>query len=94
MHISVDVPDELAPVLVRPGQDLASAALEGLGIEAYRQRRISAYQLRTLLGIPSRWDLDAFLKDRGVESYSSEDFEHDWATIQAAQEKRKTDAPA
>ena len=82
MQISVEIPDELAASLARSGQDPSRAALEALGLEAYRQRRISAYQLRTLLGLRSRWDLDAFLKERQVESYTADDFEHDLATLE------------
>jgi len=51
MQISVEIPDELAASLAAPGQDPSRAALEALALEAYRQRRISAYQLRMLLGI-------------------------------------------
>jgi hypothetical protein len=68
---------ELAPA----GQDPGRAALEALGLEAYRQGRISAYQLRMLLGLSSRWKLDAFLKGHQVETYTAEDFDHDLATI-------------
>ncbi len=93
MHISLDIPDELASSLA-PGQDPARAALEALGLEAYRQRRLSAYQLRTLLGIPSRWDLDAFLKERQVESYTAEDFDHDLATIRRIEEIRNVERRA
>jgi len=63
MQITLEIPDDLASPITPAGQDPARAALEALGLEAYRQRRISAYQLRTLLGIRSRWDLDAFLKE-------------------------------
>jgi hypothetical protein len=91
MYISVEIPDELVASLSPPGQDPSRAALEALGLEAYRQRRISAYQLRTLLGIRSRWDLDEFLKERHVETYTAEDFEHDLATIQ---EVRKAERQA
>jgi hypothetical protein len=77
MQISVEVPDELVASLTPSGQDPSRAVLEVVGLEAFRQRRISAYQLRRLLGVPSRWDLDAFLKERRVESYTAEDCEHD-----------------
>jgi hypothetical protein len=43
MQISIEIPDELAASLARSGQDPSRAALEALGLEAYRQRRISAY---------------------------------------------------
>jgi len=94
MHVSLDIPDELATALTTPGQDPARAALEAWGLEAYRQRRLSAFQLRTLLGIPSRWDLDGFLKEHKVETYTVEEWEKDWATIQEFPEKQKLDRPA
>ena len=82
MQVCVEIPDELAASLAPSGQDPSRAVLEAVGLEAFRQRRISAYQLRRLLDIPSRWDLDAFLKERQVESYTAEDFEHDLATLE------------
>ena len=94
MRVTVEIPDDLAASLVPPGQDPSRAALEALGLEGYRQRRISAYQLRTLLGIPSRWDLDALLKEHRVETYTAEDFEHDLATIRHIDEMRKAERRA
>jgi Uncharacterised protein family (UPF0175) len=94
MQITLDIPDDLAAALTPPGQDPSRAALEALGLEAYRQRRISGYQLRILLGLPSRWDLHALLKERRIETYTVEDFEKDWATIQESRKKQKTDIPA
>jgi hypothetical protein len=93
MRITLDVPDELAGSLA-PGQDPSRAALEALGLEAYRQRRISGYQLRTLLGLPSRWDLHALLKEHQIDMYTVEDFEKDWTTIQEFRKKREGDIPA
>jgi hypothetical protein len=87
----VEIPDELIGALAAPGQDPTRVAIEALGLEAYRQRRISAYPLRTLLGIPSRFELDAFFKERQVEIYGIEDFEHDLATIRHAEEVRRTE---
>ena len=91
MQITLEIPDELADTIGASREDLSRAALEALGLEAYRQRRISAYQLRNMLGIPSRFDLDAFLKEHKVETYTMEDFEQDWATIMA---DRKAKHPA
>jgi hypothetical protein len=94
MQITLDIPDELAALLIGPGDDPGRAALEAWGLEAYRQRRLSGYQLRKLLGLPSRWDLDGFLKEHRVEKYTVEDWEKDWATIQEFREKRKLDRSA
>ena len=94
MQITLNIPDDLASALAPASQEPARAALEALGLGAYRQRRISAYQLRMLLGIGSRWDLDAFLKGHQVESYTAEDFEHDMDTIQRLEEIRNAERRA
>lgn len=88
MQITLEIPDDLAAILGGSGQNLSRAALEAIGLEAYRQRRISGYQLRTLLGMPTRFDLDAFLKEHQVEKYTVEDFDHDLATIRGLEQKR------
>jgi hypothetical protein len=88
------VPDNLASALAPEGQDPTRAALEAIGLEAYRQRRISAYQLRTMLGIPSRYELDGFLKAHQVEKYTAEDFDHDLATLRYIEELRNAETRA
>src|SRR5580700_2144557 len=94
MQIILEIPDELAPTLAPPGRDPARAALESFALEAYRERRVTGYQLRTLLGIPTRYELDAFLKEHRVEKYTAEDFEHDLATIRHTEASRKTEPRA
>ena len=91
MQIILDIPDDLASVLAPSGQDHTRAALEAVGLEAYRERRLSGYQLRKLLGISSRYELDGFLKAHQVEKYTVQDFEHDLATIQEAAEESKVE---
>ena len=90
MRIAFDIPDELTP----PGQDPSRAALEAIGLEAYRQRRISGYQLRMLLGISSRYEFDGFLKEHQIFDYTIEDFEKDLAGIREVREKQKAVRPA
>ena len=71
-------PDELSAALAAPGQDLSRAAFEALALAAYRERKISAAQLRQLLGYETRMEVDAFLKNHGVElEYTLEDIERD-----------------
>ena len=75
MEITVTIPDDLARQIVPEGLDPARQALEDMAVEAYRAHRLSGSQLRRLLGIPSRYELDAFLKKRGVWlEYTLEDF--------------------
>jgi hypothetical protein len=81
MRLTIEIPDELAAALASGGSDPARAALEAIGLEAYRERRIGSLQLRTLLGIPSRYELDGFLKAHRIEKFTAEDFGHDVAAI-------------
>jgi hypothetical protein len=90
VRIALEIPDELTP----PGQDPSRAALEAIGLEAYRERRISGYQLRMLLGISSRYEFDGFLKEHQVFDYTIEDFEKDLAGIREVREKHKVGRPA
>jgi hypothetical protein len=79
MQITVTIPDDLVAPLLPSGQDPARTAIEAIALEAYRERRLTGYQLRTLLGISSRYELDGFLKAHRIERYTFEDFEHDLA---------------
>jgi len=81
MQVTITVPDDLAAALTLTDRDPARAVLEAMALEAYRERRITAYQLRTVLGIPSRFELDGFLKEHRIETYTAEDFEHDLAGL-------------
>ena len=50
-------------------------------VASYRERKISAAQLRQLLGYETRIEVDAFLKNHGVElEYAMEDLERDRET--------------
>jgi hypothetical protein len=89
VRISLDIPDDLVQQLAEKGQDLSRAALEALAIDAYRMNRITGLQLRTLLNIPSRYELDGFLKHHGVAlDYTIEDFEQDRQTLDELWQKR------
>ena len=64
--------------MAAPGQDLLRAAFEAIGLEAYRERKLTTAQLRRLLGFESRYELDGFLKQHEVWlEYSWQDLEHD-----------------
>jgi len=81
-HVTIDLPDELVEALAPTGQDLSRAALLALLTEAYREEKISHSQLGRLLGFSTPMQVDAFLKDRGVElEYSAEDLDRDRETL-------------
>jgi len=75
MEITLNIPDDIARQIIPEGLDPARQALEDMAVEANRAHRLTGSQLRRLLGIPSRYELDAFLKTRGVWlEYTLEDF--------------------
>jgi hypothetical protein len=75
MEITVTIPDELARQIIPEGLDPSRHALEDMAVEAYRAHRLTGAQLLRVLGIASRYELDAFLKERGVWlEYTLEDF--------------------
>jgi hypothetical protein len=99
VRISLDIPDDVVQQLAEKGQDLSRAALEALAIDAYRMNRITGLQLRTLLNIHSRYELDGFLKHHGVPlEYTIEDFEREGNTSvrlwQRRQGENETSTPS
>lgn len=92
VRIWLELPDNAVSQLAEEGQDLSRAALEALAIDAYRTNRITTLQLCQLLEIPSRYELDGFLKQHGVPlEYSIDDFEREGATSARLWEKRQAE---
>ncbi|MBV9155637.1 MAG: UPF0175 family protein [Acidobacteriaceae bacterium] len=78
MDLTVVIPDDLAGRLSASGVDLSRRALEAFALEEYKNERVSKGELRRLLGIQSRYELDGFLKAHGIwNEYSIEDFQRE-----------------
>ena len=83
MNVTVHIPDELAARLAAEGGDLERRALEGFALAEYQAGRLTGSELRQLLGISTRYELDGFLKARGVfEEYTLEDLEQERQTLE------------
>lgn len=81
MEVTVHIPDSIGNRLGKDSEAIPRWLLEKAGLEAYRSREISGYELRLMLGMKSRFELDAFLKTHGVYlEYTEEDFAHDAET--------------
>ncbi len=81
MHLSLEIPDEIANRLALSGGDLSRRALEGFALEELRAGRITETQLREMLGL-ARIQLDGFLKAHGIyQDYTVEDFEEERQTL-------------
>ena len=51
MIVTLDIPDEIAPQLTAPGQEISRSAMEALALEAYRRGALTQLQVGQLLGL-------------------------------------------
>ncbi len=80
--VDVHIPADLAERLGGPGPGLDRRALEALAVAAYQVGELTAYELRQMLGIETSYELDGFLKARGVyEPIMLEDVRRDVETL-------------
>jgi predicted HTH domain antitoxin len=81
MNISIAIPDEIANSLESHWGNLEQKITEIIIIEAYKEGSISVGKVRELLGFKTRLEVDAFLKEKGIElTYNVEDLESDRQT--------------
>jgi hypothetical protein len=82
--VDVHIPASLAERLGGPGPGLDRRALEALAVAAYRAGDLTHFELRQLLGFETRYELDGFLKARGVyEPVTLGDIRRDIADLKA-----------
>ena len=83
MEISITVPDDIALRLSDQWQDLPRHTLEALVADAYRHGVLTAGQVRRLLDLPARLEVDGFLKRAGAYlQYSESDLDQDARTLE------------
>lgn len=66
MQVHLDVPEDVARRFAADPGGITRAALEALAIEGVRSGKLTVHQARQMLGIPSRYEMDGFLKAHGV----------------------------
>jgi predicted HTH domain antitoxin len=78
MHVTVEIPDDLAQ-----HADPARDALVAVAIAGYRSGALTPFQTRQLLGFRTRYQFEGFLKEHQVwdHAYSVEDLEADLADL-------------
>jgi uncharacterized protein UPF0175 len=78
MQVTLEVPEDLAPLLSEGSGGLTRAAMEALALEGLRSGKISVVQARRLLGIGSRYEMDGFLKAHEIYiPFTIEEIERD-----------------
>jgi predicted HTH domain antitoxin len=86
MQITIDLPDELLQHYSH--NSLPREILEALIVRAYQSEKITASEVGRILGLSSRWAVDAFLKDRSADlHYDETDLESDRATLRQLRAK-------
>jgi hypothetical protein len=66
MDVHFDVPEDVARQFTAEPGGVARAAVEALAAEGVRSGKLTIYQARQMLEIRSRFEMDGFLKARGV----------------------------
>lgn len=79
-NVAIELPDDIANRLGRQ-DELSRVALEALAAEAYRTGKLTHAEVQRMLGLVSRWETDAFLKQAGAYlDYTKADLERDLET--------------
>jgi predicted HTH domain antitoxin len=82
MQITIDIPEELADILMDKWGNLSQRTLEALAIEGYRRGVMTRGQVKQLLDLTSFYEVEQFLKERGADlHYDETDLEQDLKTI-------------
>jgi len=88
MHIDIEVPETIAQRLIEQWGDLPDKLLEILAVEAYRNEILTSAEVGRLLGLHSRWEVDAFLKQaKAYLHYTEDDLAQDRQTLQRLREQ-------
>jgi len=90
MTITIEIPDELVPQLVREDQEPARAVVEAIALDGHRNDRLTEADIRQLLGFESRMEVHGFLKEHGAfMHYTVEDLQHDREVARQATQREQ-----
>lgn len=87
MQIILELPEELIQHF--DSDDLSREILEALVIQAYQTEKITSAEVGRILSLPSRWAVDAFLKQHNADLHYDEiDLGRDRETLHQLREKQ------
>jgi hypothetical protein len=85
MQITIELPDDVADQVRKTSGDVARRVLEAFAIDSFRSGKLTGWQVRQLLQLKTRFELDAMLKQAGVfREYTVEELERDYEASRAA----------
>jgi len=78
MRVTIQLPDDISAALEEQWDDVPRRSLEAIAVEAYRTGALTESQVRRLLGLESRFQVHAVLKEHHVPlQYTAADLEDD-----------------
>jgi predicted HTH domain antitoxin len=78
MRVTIQLPDDISAALGAQWDDVPRRSLEAIAVEAYRTGALTESQGRRLLGVESRFQVHALLKEHNVPlQYTAADLEDD-----------------
>ena len=78
MRVTIQLPDDISAALKEQWDDVPRRSLEAIAVDAYRSGALTESQIRRLLGLESRFQVDALLKQHNVPlQYTAADLEDD-----------------
>jgi predicted HTH domain antitoxin len=90
MEVLLEVPDDIVQRLQARSMDIPRQAMESLAAESYRSGILTSAEVQRMLGFETRWETDAFLKERRAYlHYTIDDFEKDIETLRGLSERDK-----
>ena len=85
MQVTIELPDDLANQIQNASGDVARRVLEAFAIDSYRSGKLTGWQVRQVLRLENRFELDALLKRAGVfREYTAEELERDYEASREA----------
>jgi uncharacterized protein UPF0175 len=66
MQLEIELPEDIGEELRAKWKDLPRHALEALTVEDYRSGALNEFQVRRMLGLQTRLEVNRFLHDHGI----------------------------
>jgi predicted HTH domain antitoxin len=80
MEVTINLPEDISEALKGRWGNLSRHALETIAVEGYRTGALTETQVRRLLGLETRFEVHALLKEHEVPlHYTEADLEEDLA---------------
>lgn len=80
MKVTIQLPEDISAALEAQWEDVPRRSLEAIAVEGYRSGALTEAQVRRLLGLDTRFQVHALLKEHQVPlRYTAADLDDDLA---------------